>query len=55
MHKENNIKIKNIEEYNFSLTMLNSDRQNNLVHDPNRASHTSCLIANINICKYGGN
>jgi uncharacterized membrane-anchored protein YhcB (DUF1043 family) len=57
VHKENNIKIKNIEEYKKSLVAhcnkLGLTKK--LVHDPIHATHNSCLVANINICKYRAN
>jgi hypothetical protein len=54
MHKENNTKIKNIEEYknHLLLSVLNSARQKNLAHDPTHVSHNFCLVTNMNIYKY---
>jgi hypothetical protein len=53
MYKENNTKIKNIEEYKKSLTSYRAKLSlAKKVYDSTRTYHNSCLVTNINICKY---
>jgi hypothetical protein len=51
VHKENNTKIENKEEYKIFTRCAKLSLKKKLVHGPTHASHNSCLAVNINIYK----
>jgi hypothetical protein len=58
VHKENNTKILNIENIKNPFVAHYAKlslAKKKLIHDPTCASHNSCPVANINICKYIAN